>query len=625
MTIKFLKLHIHHFLSFDDSTIDLNDKGYCLVIGVNKNPRDAAKSNGSGKSTIWNAISYALTGETLSGLKTNLANNHYDDGCFVELEFEVDNDRYKLIRSRDDDTYGTNLKIYINEEDKSGKGIRESNELLAQYLPDLTSELLGSVIILGQGLPQKFTANSPSGRKEVLEHLSKSDFMIADLKDRIDARLEVLNNKYRVCEDSLLTIDAKETVLKEQVEENKKKLEELSQKTDFDTLIAQLEQESMQLDEKLLKIQAENDALSKEKDALNEKVNTANKNKQERLDKIYSQYIEYNKDISERKTLASSNKYQLEKEIEAMKNIRDVCPTCGQKIPGAVKPDTSLKEEVLKELNETYANILQEEKENNEEYENAKGKVNLMYVEEAEECTVRLKQIAFIMHGNEDNLKLLTPSYNTLTTKIATLKADKENHTKRLQEVKDKIKELEKSIEDFTKKREESTADKLLLDAHLKAIGKMNTLIKRDFRGVLLSGIIDFINSKAKEYSSKIFNTDNLEFVLDGNNIDIIFEGKDYENLSGGEKQRVDLIVQFAIRDMMSKYLKFSSNILVLDEITDALDSVSCDKVINFITSELDDISSVFIISHHASELQIPCDCELTVVKNELGLSEVIN
>ena len=153
----------------------------------------------------------------------------------------------------------------------------------------------------------------------------------------------------------------------------------------------------------------------------------------------------------------------------------------------------------------------------------------------------------------------------------------------------------------------------------------MNTLIKRDFRGVLLSGIIDFINSKAKEYSSKIFNTDNLEFVLDGNNIDIIFEGKDYENLSGGEKQRVDLIVQFAIRDMMSKYLKFSSNILVLDEITDALDSVSCDKVINFITSELDDISSVFIISHHASELQIPCDCELTVVKNELGLSEVIN
>lgn len=518
---------------------------------------------------------------------------------------------------------GKYLLIEKDGKNIGGKTFTESQALLDQYLPDLTSELLGSVIILGQGLPQKFTSNSPSGRKEVLEHLSKSDFMIQDLKDRIDTRLEELNDKYRVCEDELLTIDAKETVTKEQLEENNKKLEELSQKTDFDTLIAQLEQESMQLGEKLLKIQVENDALSKEKDALNEKVNIANKNKQERLDKILSQYMEYNKDISERKTLASNNKYQLEKEIEAMKNIRDVCPTCGQKIPGAVKPDTSLKEEALKELNETYANILQEEKENNEEYEKAKSKVNSMYVEEAEECTVRLKQIAFIMHDNEDNLKLLTPSYNTLTTKIATLKADKENHAKRLQEVKDKIKDLDKSLEDFAQKRKESTEKKLTLDAHIKAVGKMNTLIKRDFRGILLRGIIDFINVKAKEYASKIFNSDNLEFVLDGNNIDIVFEGKDYENLSGGEKQRVDLIVQFAIRDMLSRYLKFSSNILVLDEITDALDSVSCDRVINFITNELNDVESIFIISHHSDELQITTDCELVVTKNELGLSEV--
>ena len=138
-----------------------------------------------------------------------------------------------------------------------------------------------------------------------------------------------------------------------------------------------------------------------------------------------------------------------------------------------------------------------------------------------------------------------------------------------------------------------------------------------------MKNVIDYINVKAKEYCSKIFNSNALDFVLDGNNLDIIFEGKDYENLSGGEKQRIDIIVQFAIRDMMSKYLGFSSNILVLDEITDALDSVSCDKVINFITDELKDVESVFIVSHHATELQLPTDSTIVIQKNELGVSEV--
>ena len=38
MTVKFLKVIIHHFLSFDHAELDLTDKGYCLVSGVNKNP-----------------------------------------------------------------------------------------------------------------------------------------------------------------------------------------------------------------------------------------------------------------------------------------------------------------------------------------------------------------------------------------------------------------------------------------------------------------------------------------------------------------------------------------------------------------------------------------------------------
>ena len=80
------------------------------------------------------------------------------------------------------------MKIIRNGEDVSGKGIRDSEKLLSEYLPDLTSSFLGSVIILGQGLPQRFSNNTPSGRKDVLEKLSKSDFMIEDLKQKVSDR-----------------------------------------------------------------------------------------------------------------------------------------------------------------------------------------------------------------------------------------------------------------------------------------------------------------------------------------------------------------------------------------------------------------------------------------------------
>ena len=75
---------------------------------------------------------------------------------------------------------------------------------------------------------------------------------------------------------------------------------------------------------------------------------------------------------------------------------------------------------------------------------------------------------------------------------------------------------------------------------------------------------------------------------------------------------------------MLTKYLNFSSNILVLDEVFDNLDSVGCQKVINLISRKSSDIESIIIITHHNQELDIPADREIVVVKNQNGISEII-
>ena len=199
MILYFSKVRVHNFFCYADAELDLCNMGYSIVSGKNNMESDGALSNGSGKSSIFNAICYALTGETAQGLSNNIENIYTDpDDCWVEVEFKADNDDFLIRRSK---TPRPDMKIYINGEDKSGKGIRESQQLLRNYLPDLTSQLIGSIIILGQGVPYRFTYNTPSARKTLLESLTKSDYMVQSIKDKLDARKEELRQQLRSYED----------------------------------------------------------------------------------------------------------------------------------------------------------------------------------------------------------------------------------------------------------------------------------------------------------------------------------------------------------------------------------------------------------------------------------------
>ena len=74
MRINFKNLIIDNFLSIGHGEIDLENRGYTLIEGINNNPKDNANSNGSGKSSIVSALCFALTGETIQGISSNLKN-----------------------------------------------------------------------------------------------------------------------------------------------------------------------------------------------------------------------------------------------------------------------------------------------------------------------------------------------------------------------------------------------------------------------------------------------------------------------------------------------------------------------------------------------------------------------
>ena len=187
---------------------------------------------------------------------------------------------------------------------------------------------------------------------------------------------------------------------------------------------------------------------------------------------------------------------------------------------------------------------------------------------------------------------------------------------------KDKAKaesQLASIVEELSKAslEAENVAERIAVDS------KMLTAVKRDFRGILLAELINNIDANAKDYCSQIFGADDISCSLEGNNIEIIYDGRPLDNLSGGEKQKVDLILQFALREMMCEYLGFSSNILILDEILDNLDAIGSSKVLTFIQKNLASVESLFIISHHEDELNLDYDSILTIEKNEAGISSI--
>lgn len=618
--IQFKKVIVHNFGSYGHAELELQNRGFCLVSGQNNFPKDNALSNGSGKSFLWSAICYALTGETINGIRTNLKNINIDEQeCFVQLEFLYNKDLFSIVRHI---TPKSDLKIFKNDVDLSGKGIRESEKKLQELIPELNKDLIASTIIIGQGMPNKFSSFSPSGRKELLEKLTKSDFMIEDLKERIHQRLTELSTKVREFEDSLI---ANRTQLNGYLAnlENIKQTLAQRQRPDFDTLIDTkqyqinaLQQELAQYEKAIVETEKQIENINSQLVAISEEKSKVSS------EELNAYTASYTKLVGE-KTKIDLDIANLEKEITKLRSIVDTCPTCGQHLPNVHKPDTATHEASLSEKTVAKQQILESITRCENQHKEYIAQINAAFNDEisALNNTLNAARTSLSEHKNKHNQTMFT--LDREKTDHSKLIYDRQNWESFITSQQNEITRLEAEIARLTNLVAITSLSKDDLDQRINIVKKMDSLIRRDFRGYLLTNIINYIDNKAKDYCSIVFGTRELSLALNGNALDITYCGKAFDGLSGGEKQRVDLILQLAIRDLLTSYLGLNANILVLDEVTDFLDKKSCQAVMQLLEKELNTVESVFIISHHAEELELPVDSEIRVIKNESGISEL--
>lgn len=571
INIAFKSIEISNFMSLGpNNLVELDDQGFVLVKGSNTENQDKGQSNGAGKSSIFDAIFWTLTGSTLRGA-TDVVNETAGKDCRCSLIFTNNDTTYKILRTKGDSQYGNCCLVYADDVLLSDQTQR-SQETISKILPTLTPEILGSIILLGQGLPYRFSSLSPTKRKDLLESLSGTDSQVERLKYQLE--------KESVAREKTLSKILSDIDLQDfEIEAHKQAIQTYQGLQDKSE--EEYKQEIRTCEEEILNYQKKSEELSKEKESYDKQIS--------QVDQVLNSVQEYYTEIAAK----------IGTIVNQLQGVSEgTCPTCGR--PYEDQSERSRQYQVyqsqLISLQTTEGTL--------------KTKIS----------SLRDSQTTLSNKLRDVTNMTTSCSYNctSLKEKIKSLEKDLSSHSKISEEIKnaeEKIKALSVSIYDLTEERDK-------LSEYTEALSYLKRQMSRDFKGYVLSGAVDYLSNQSNQYCKYLFDNKKIEISLKGNRIVILLNGRAYENLSGGERQRVDLSVQFALRDLLSTSIGFSCNILVLDEAFDSLDSRGSESLINLVISEFNEVNSVFTITHH-TDISIPYDRVLNVSKNSEGISEV--
>jgi len=201
MTFKIQNLTVRNFMSVGNQTqaVDFNKEQLTLVLGSNLDlgGDDTGSRNGTGKTTIINALSYALYGQALTNIrKENLINKINGKNMLVTVEFVKNGVHYKIERGRKPNV----LRFFVNNheiedhsksEDESQGDSRETQKTIDDLL-DMSHTMFKHLVALNT-YTEPFLSMKAADQREVIEQLlgitilsEKAERLKTEIKDTKD-------------------------------------------------------------------------------------------------------------------------------------------------------------------------------------------------------------------------------------------------------------------------------------------------------------------------------------------------------------------------------------------------------------------------------------------------------
>jgi DNA repair exonuclease SbcCD ATPase subunit len=560
--IKIKDLTVKNFMSVGNQTqaVNFGREQLTLVLGENldQGGDDSGSRNGTGKTTIVNALSFALFGTALTNIKKdNLINKINNKNMLVTLTFEKDGNKYKIERGRKP----TIMKFYVNNQEQSAESNDDSQGDMRETQKDI-DELLGMShdmfkhIVALNTYTEPFLSLKANEQREIIEQL----LGITLLSEKADSLKEqIRQTKEAIFQESADIEAAKKSNEKIQLSitglETRQSAWYNQQKTDCAKIAQSIaELQSVDIDGELAQ-----HAKLKQYDEHAAKIKSLNKEKAT----LETAVIQADKAVI---------KYT--KEVEQLKN--KTCPACEQGLHSHKHEEMSANAEknladamiYLQGVSDSYASVLQEL----ETIGDINGRPKTYY----------------------DTLEQALKHQNNLTSLEAAL-------VKRTEE----IDPYQEQIDDLrnTAMQEISWDNVNTLNSmkdHQEFLLKLLTNKDSFIRKKIIDQNLAYLNNRLTYYLDKMGLPHQVSFLNDLNvEITQLGQDLDFDNLSRGERNRLILGLSWSFRDVWESLYQ-SINLLFVDELIDnGLDANGVENALGVLKKMARERKkNIFLISH---------------------------
>tara|TARA_B100002019_G_scaffold292484_1_gene315756 strand:- start:192 stop:1901 length:1710 start_codon:yes stop_codon:yes gene_type:complete len=567
--IIFKNIRYKNFLSSGNKFTDINliEHKSTLVVG----------HNGAGKSTMLDALSFALFGKAHRNItKNQLINSINNKSCLVEVEFKIGKNNFKVIRGIKPGVF----EIWKNDTMiNQSSHAKEYQKILEQNILKLNHKSFHQIVVLGSSSFIPFMQLPAWQRREVIEDLldinvfTKMNHIIKEKQNSIKDKIKDINYNIDISKNK---IESQEKYIRDITaitEENKKEYESRIQASQ--NLIDELQDEN-----------------SKLSIGLDESVSDAEQGLQLLQDRKQNLLL--------RGQDRQSTIRDLEKRISFFQE-NEVCPVCDQTISDGHKHEILLSTQ--------------------EDRDRRKAEIKQIGTE-GQGVESEIEQQTSILSTLRDRVHKLTANSKEISKINATI-SDYQNHIDKevsadLTEAKKELNTLQDTknnmIEEKMKVSEEFSYNSAIVEM-LKDTGIKTKIIKQ---------YIPVINKLVNQYLQVLdffvhFNLDETfkEMIRSRHRDEF-----SYDSFSEGEKQRIDLSLLFTWRQIAKMKNSVSTNLLILDETFDS--SLDHDGVENLlkILYTLGEDTNVFVISHKGEVLDGKFNNKIEFVK-ERNFSQI--